>query len=93
MLDMVVSVRQGIVFTDHAFKRLSERCFRFGFNIEDAVSRTINTVRQGKRISSVRNKVVYYHYFNGGYSFFAVCIRKGRRLIIIKTVVIKWGRR
>lgn len=88
-----------IKFTKHAFKRLSKRCCKFGMNIVEAEEKARRTIRYGKpfRVKQKhRHSLIYYHYFNEGFSFYVPCrlkIKEGCRRFEIKTVIIKWGRR
>jgi len=89
----------AIKFTRHALKRLSKRCCRFGIDIEEAEEKARRTIRHGKPYKIKQNhgySTIYYHYFEGGFSFYVACKKESfaaSKLIRVKTVIIKWGRR
>lgn len=92
-------MRVDIKFTKHAFKRLSKRCCRFGIDFDEAKEKAERAIRHGKPFR-VRQKhghsLIYYHYFNEGFSFYVPCkmeIFAASKIISVKTIMIKWGRR
>ncbi|MBN2459950.1 hypothetical protein JXB28_06720 [Candidatus Woesearchaeota archaeon] len=82
-----------IIYDSHASGRLAERADQLGISIDDALGRVKETLLLGNVSKSKRSRrnLVYCKYFHDNTSFFVVCKRRGRR-ILIKTVIIKEGR-
>lgn len=88
-----------IKFTKHAFKRLSKRCCKFGLDFDEAKEKAERTIRHGKPFRVKRKhrySIMYYHYFKEGFSFYVSCkieLFAASKIISVKTIIIKWGRR
>ena len=82
-----------IEYDKHALTRLYKRSYEIGLDLEEAFKRLEETVQRGILSCSKYSKqnLVYYKYFHDNISFFVICdkIPKG---LIVQTIIMKRGR-